>query len=207
MISENIPEVLVLLRSISLALAAICTGLGAAPLAAQIIAQNAAEATVRQAVPSGYHVTRRIPVPGDGGWDYLTFDTARSRIFISRSTRVQVVDANSGQLISEIQNTPGVHGIALAYDLNKGFTSNGRDTSVTIFDFVSLAPIKKVHVTGAGPDAILYDSATRRVFTFNGQGHSTTAIDAIADTVVGTLPLGGKPETAVSDGAGHIFVN
>ena len=200
-----------LLRSISLTAAAFGSALGCAlgvaPLVAQTTAQTTAEASAQQGTASGYQVTRRVPVPGDSGWDYVTFDTARSRIFISRSTRVQVVDANSGQLISEIQNTPGVHGVALAYDLNKGFTSNGRDTSVTVFDFVSLAPIKTIHVTGAGPDAILYDSATRRVFTFNGQGHSTTAIDAVADTVVGTLPLGGKPETAVSDGAGHIFVN
>ena len=194
-------------RSISIAAAVIGSAVIIAPLAAQTTARSTTEAAAHQAAASGYHVTRRIPVAGEGGWDYVTFDTARSRIFISRSTRVQVVDANSGQLIGEIQNTPGVHGIALAYDLNKGFTSNGRDTSVTVFDFVSLAPVKTVHVTGAGPDAILYDSATRRLFTFNGMGQNATAIDATTDTVVGTVPLGGKPETAVSDGAGHIFVN
>ena len=160
-----------------------------------------------QATPSRYHVTRRIPVAGDGGWDYVTFDTARSRLFIARSTRVQVVDANSGQLVGEIPNTGGVHGVALAYSLNKGYTSNGRDTTVTVFDFVSLAPQKTIRVTGANPDGILYDSVTQRVFTFNGAGQNATAINALADTVVGTLALGGKPEAAVSDGAGHIFVN
>jgi DNA-binding beta-propeller fold protein YncE len=194
-IPDILQEVLVFARSIAPAIVAFGSMLAVAPLAAQTTDN------------SGYHVTRRIPVSGEGGWDYVTFDTARSRLFISRSTRVQVVDANSGQLVGEIQNTPGVHGIALAYDLNKGFTSNGRDTSVTVFDFVSLAPTRTIHVTGAGPDGILYDSATKRVFTFNGRGQSTTAIDAVGDTVVGTLALGGKPEAAVSDGAGHIFVN
>lgn len=160
-----------------------------------------------QSTPSGYHVIRRISVTGEGGWDYVTFDTARSRLFISRSTRVQVVDANSGQLVGEIPNTAAVHGIALAYALSKGYTSNGRDTTVTVFDFVTLAPTKTIHVTGAGPDGIMYDSASQRVFTFNGRGESTTAIDAVGDTVVGTLALGGKPEAAVSDGNGHIFVN
>lgn len=181
-------------RSISLAALAFGSALIAPPLSAQT-------------TPSGYRVTRRIPVTGDGGWDYVTFDTARSRVFISRSTRVQVVDANSGQLVGEIPNTGGVHGIALAYALGKGYTSNGRDTTVTVFDFVTLAPVKTIRVTGAGPDGIMYDSVTQRVFTFNGRGESTTAIDAVGDTVVGTLALGGKPEAAVSDGAGHIFVN
>ena len=187
-------EAPVLARSISITVAAIGSFLAVQPIPAQT-------------TPSQYHVTRRIPVAGDGGWDYVTFDTARSRIFIARSTRVQVVDANSGQLVGEMQNTPGVHGVALAYDLNKGFTSNGRDTTVTVFDFVTLAPTKTIHVTGAGPDGILYDSATKRVFTFNGRGENTTAIDAVGDTVAGTLALGGKPEAAVTDGAGHIFVN
>lgn len=181
-------------RSFSLAVVALGPAIFSAPLAAQ-------------AAPSGYHVTRRIPVAGEGGWDYVTFDTARSRVFISRSTRVQVIDANSGQLVGEIPNTGGVHGIALAYALNKGYTSNGRDTTVTVFDFVTLAPRKTIHVTGTGPDGILYDSATQRVFTLNGRGESSTAIDAVGDTVVGTLALGGNPEAAVSDGAGHIFVN
>lgn len=181
-------------RFLSLAALGLASALVGAPLAAQTS-------------PSGYHVTRRIPVAGDGGWDYVTFDTARSRLFISRSTRVQVVDANSGQLIGEIPNTGGVHGIALAYSLNKGYTSNGRDTTVTVFDFVSLEPRKVIHVTGANPDGILYDSVTQRVFTFNGRGQNITAIDAVGDTVVGTLALGGKPEAAVSDDAGHIFVN
>jgi len=187
-------EALVFARFLSLATLAFGSALVAAPLCAQT-------------ATSDFHVTRRIAVAGEGGWDYVTFDTARSRLFISRSTRVQVVDANSGQLIAEIPNTGGVHGIALAYGLGKGYTSNGRDTTVTVFDFVTVAPKKVIHVTGANPDGILYDSVTNRVFTFNGRGQNTTAIDAVGDSVVGTLALGGKPEAAVSDGAGHIFVN
>lgn len=187
-------EAPVFARSMSIALAAIGPFVAIQSLPAQT-------------APSGYHVTRRIPVTGDGGWDYVTFDTARSRLFIARFTRVQVVDANSGQLVGEMQNTPGVHGVALAYGLNKGFTSNGRDTTVTVFDFVTLAPTKVIRVTGADPDGILYDSATKRIFTFNGRGENTTAIDAVGDTVAGTLALGGKPEAAVADGTGHIFVN
>lgn len=194
MIPYRFQEAPVFARSISLAAVAFGSALMAAPL-------------VAQTTPSGYHVTRRIPVEGEGGWDYVTFDTARSRVFISRNTRVQVVDANSGQLVGEIPNTGGVHGIALAYALGKGYTSNGRDTTVTVFDFVTMAPTKTIHVTGAGPDGIMYDSVTQRVFTFNGHGESTTAIDAVGDSVVGTLALGGKPEAAVSDGKGHIFVN
>jgi len=189
-------------RSISLAALAFGSTLLSVPLSAPL-----STPLLAQASPSGYHVTRHIPVVGEGGWDYVTFDTVRSRIFIARSTRVQVVDANSGQLVGEIPNTAGVHGVALAYELGKGYTSNGRDTTVTVFDFVTLAPRKTIHVTGAGPDAIVYDSVTRRVFTFNGRGQNTTAIDAVGDTVVGTLALGGKPESGVSDGAGHVFVN
>ena len=174
MVAHTFQEVTVFARTCSLAALAFGSALAVAPL-------------VAQTSPSGFHVTRRIPVAGDGGWDYVTFDTARSRIFISRSTRVQVVDANSGQLIDEIRNTGGVHGIALAYSLGKGYTSNGRDTTVTVFDLVTLAPKKTVRVTGAGPDGILYDSASNRIFTFNGRGQNTTAIDAVGDTVVGTL--------------------
>jgi DNA-binding beta-propeller fold protein YncE len=161
-----------------------------------------------QSAPAGgYHVLRRIPVGGEGGWDYLTFDTAGKRLFLSRGTHVMVLDVATDKVVGDIPNTGGVHGIALAYDLHKGYTSNGRDTTVTVFDPTTLAVQKVVHVTGANPDAILYDPATKRVFTFNGRGQSTTAIDATTDAVAGTLALGGKPETAVADGTGRVFVN
>ena len=183
----------------SLLVAVGCTLSLALPLGAQ---------TARSAPPAGgYHVIHQIAVGGEGGWDYLTFDTAGKRLFLSRGTHVMVVDPATDKVVGDIPNTGGVHGIALAYDLHKGYTSNGRDTTVTVFDPQTLAVKKVVHVTGANPDAILYDPATKRVFTFNGRGQSTTAIDAVGDTVVGTLALGGKPETAVADGAGNVFVN
>lgn len=164
-------------------------------------------AGAQTAAAGGYHLLRRIPVAGEGGWDLVVFDTAGKRLFITRGTHVQVLDVTTDRLVGDIPNTAGVHGVALAYDLRKGYTSNGRDTTVTVFDPATLAVQKVVRVTGANPDVILYDPATKRVFTFNGRGQSTTAIDATVDTVVGTLALGGKPEMAVADGTGHVFVN
>jgi DNA-binding beta-propeller fold protein YncE len=155
----------------------------------------------------GYHVVKRVAVGGEGGWDYLTIDNAARRLYVTRSTRVMVFDADTGAAVGEIPNTAGVHGVALAPDLNRGFTSNGRSSTVSIFDMKSLKTLSEVKTTGENPDAILYDPASRRVFTFNGRGANATAIDAAAGTVVGTIPLGGKPEFAVSDGKGRIFVN
>lgn len=188
------------MRARSPLLVAACCALS--PLALPLGAQATSPAPA-----GGYHVIRRIAVGGEGGWDYLTFDTAGKRLFLSRGTHVMVVDPATDKVVGDIPNTGGVHGIALAYDLHKGYTSNGRDTTVTVFDPHTLAVKRVVRVTGANPDAILYDPATKRVFTFNGRGQSTTAIDAVGDTVVGTLALGGKPETAVADGAGNVFVN
>jgi DNA-binding beta-propeller fold protein YncE len=156
---------------------------------------------------SGYHVVRRISIGGEGGWDYLTYDTSHHRLFLSHAMEVDVVDPEAETVVGHIPDTPGVHGIALAPDLGRGFVSNGRDTSVTVFDLASLATITRVQVTGRNPDAIMYEPVTRRVFTFNGGGHNATAIDAVADTVVGTLDLGGKPEFAVPDGEGGAYVN
>ena len=156
---------------------------------------------------TGYHVVRRYPLGGDGGWDYLTFDTTSRRLFVARSTRVMVIDADAGTVVGEIANTPGVHGVALAPELRRGFASAGRDQSVSVFETGSLKPLARVQTTGGNPDAILYEPATRRVFTFNGAGRNATAIDAASPGVVGTVPLDGKPEFAVAPGDGRIFVN
>ena len=156
---------------------------------------------------SGYHVVRRYPLGGEGGWDYLLLDPASRRLFISRGTRVVVIDADSGLVRGEIPNTPGVHGVALAPDLGRGATSNGRDQSVTIFNLRSLDTMARVRTTGGNPDAIVYEPATRRVFTFNGAGQNATAIDLMAGAVTGTVALGGKPEFAVAPGDGRIYVN
>jgi DNA-binding beta-propeller fold protein YncE len=152
-------------------------------------------------------VAQTYKLGGDGGWDYLTVDPESHRLFISRSTHVVVVDADSGKPIGDIPDTLGVHGIALADDLGRGFTSNGREGSVSIFDLKTLKPISKVQAVGENPDAILFDPATRRVFTFNGRSHNSTAIDAASGNIVGKIELGGKPEFGVSTGDGELFVN
>jgi DNA-binding beta-propeller fold protein YncE len=154
----------------------------------------------------GYHVTTTYKVGGEGGWDYLNADAGARRLYISRGTHVLVLDLDWGKNIGDIPDTPGVHGIALAPELGKGFTSNGREGTVSIFDLGTLAPSSKVKV-GENPDAILYDPATKRVFTFNGRSQDSSAIDAVSGKVLGTIKLDGKPEFAASDAAGEIFVN
>ncbi len=153
-----------------------------------------------------YHVLKTFEVGGDGGWDYLTIDNENRHLFISRSTHTMVLDADTGKVAGDIADTAGVHGIAIASDLGRGFTSNGKAGTSTIFDLKTLKPLGTVKV-GDNPDAILYDAKTKRVFTFNGRSNDASAIDAAAGTVAGTIPLGGKPETGVSDGNGKLFVN
>ena len=155
----------------------------------------------------GSRILKTYKVGGEGGWDYLTIDPDSRHLFLSRGTHVVVLDADSGAMAGDIPDTPGVHGIALAPEFNRGFTSNGREGSVTIFDLKTLKPIAKVKDVGENPDAILYDPATKRVFTFNGRSHNATAIDAANGTVAGKIPFDGKPEFAVTTGSGEIFVN
>src|SRR5579864_6893446 len=131
-----------------------------------------------------YQLKQKFVLGGDGGWDYLAYDAAANRLFISRATRVTVVDANKGTVLAEIPNTPGVHGIALAQDLGKGFISNGKENSVTVFDLNSLKETARVQVTGENPDAILYEPVSKRVFTFNGHSKNATVIDAATDKVL-----------------------
>jgi YVTN family beta-propeller protein len=156
--------------------------------------------------PSGYHLLKKIAVGGEGGWDYITFDSATRRLFISRATKVIVLDVDSEKVVGEIPNTDGVHGIALAPDLGRGFTSNGRAGTVTIFDIKTLAAIGTVPA-GKNPDAIVYDPASKRVFAMNGRSSDSTAIDGATGKVLATIPLAGKPEFAVSDEAGRVYVN
>jgi DNA-binding beta-propeller fold protein YncE len=163
-------------------------------------------ATLAVGADPGYHVIKTYKLGGDGGWDYLNLDSSSRRLYISRATHVMVIDADSGKAVGDIPDTPGVHGIALAPELGRGFISNGREGTVTIFDIETLKPIAKVKA-GENPDAILYDPATRRVFAFNGRSQDATALDATSGTVLGTIKLEGKPEFAVSDGKGEIFVN
>ena len=155
---------------------------------------------------SGYHVIKTIPVGGDGGWDYVYVDSDARRVYVSHGTHVVVLDADTYAVVGDIPDTQGVHGIAIASDLGRGFTSNGRTNDVTIFDLKTLKSLGTVK-TDANPDAILYDSVSKRVFTFNGRGKNATAINAADGTVAGSIDLHGKPEFAAADGKGTIYVN
>ena len=158
------------------------------------------------AASSGYHLLNTYKLGGEGGWDYLSYDSDSNRLFISRGTHVMVMDGKTGKVVGDIPDTPGVHGIALVQSLNRGFISNGRGNSVTVFNLTTLATVEKIDV-GQNPDAIIFDMASDRVFTMNGRSSDATAIDAVTDKVLGTIPLGGKPEFAASDEAGHVYIN
>jgi YVTN family beta-propeller protein len=167
---------------------------------------NAAPAQA-PANPSGYHLIDSLKLGGEGGWDIYGLDTAAKRLYISRGTRVQVVDCTKRALIGEIPNTNGVHGIAVVPFAQKGFTSNGKDSSVTVFDLKTLRQLAVIKLQASKPDAIIYEPTSKRVFVFNGGSNNAVAIDAVGDTVVGTVPLEGKPEFAIDDGKGNVFVN
>jgi DNA-binding beta-propeller fold protein YncE len=153
-----------------------------------------------------YHLARTAVLGGDGGWDYLTYDPVGKRLFITRGTRVMVVDPATGKTVGEIANTPGVHGVALAQDQGKGFTSNGRDNSVSVFDLTTLQITATVPIDAKNPDAIIYDAVSKRVFTGNGSSQNVTAIDAVTNAVVGNVALPGRPEFAAA-GNGMVYFN
>jgi DNA-binding beta-propeller fold protein YncE len=156
---------------------------------------------------SGYHVVKTIPIGGEGQWDYTIVDSASRRVYISHATHVVVLDADSHAIVGDIPNTDGVHGIALAPDLGRGFTSNGRANTVTIFDLKTFKTIDMVAIGGQNPDAIFYDTASKRVLVFNGKTNNVTAISGSDGKVVATLALAGKPEFAAGAGDGRVFVN
>jgi DNA-binding beta-propeller fold protein YncE len=153
-----------------------------------------------------YDKVHAIPIGGEGGWDFLEVDAANRRLYVTRGNRVIVVDLDTEKVVGEIPDTPGVHGVAFVPDLGRGFTSNGGDSSATVFDLKTLKTIGKVKANGR-PDIIYFEPVTRRVFTFNHGTNDTTAIDPVEMKVVGTLALGGVPELARSDEKGRIFVN
>lgn len=161
---------------------------------------------VTSALAANYQITKKIPIPGQGSWDYLSVDVEARRLYVSHSTQVEVLDLDSGAIVGSIPKTPGVHGIAIAPELGRGFVSNGQASTVTIFDLKTLKPIADVP-TGQKPDAIIYDPASSRVFAFNGGSNSATAIDAATGKVAGTIDLGGGPEFAAADGRGFVFDN
>jgi DNA-binding beta-propeller fold protein YncE len=153
-----------------------------------------------------YEKVRSIVIGGEGGWDFLEVDAANRRLYVARATRVVVVDLDKENVVGEIADTPGVHGVAFVPDLNRGFTSNGGDSTATVFDTKTLQTLGRVKANGR-PDIIYFEPKSRRVFTFNHGTNDTTAIDPDTMKAVGTLALGGVPELAVSDDQGHVFVN
>lgn len=165
---------------------------------------RAAAATTEQA---DYRVLARLALGGSGGWDYLSFDAPRHHLFVSRADRVLVVDVLQGRQVGTIADTQGVHGIALAQDLKRGFTSDGKTSSVTVFDLETLKTVAVIRGTGEKPDAIVYDTSSHHVLTFNGKSNNVSVIDPSTNAVIATITLPGKPEFAVADGRGHIFVN
>jgi YVTN family beta-propeller protein len=177
-------------------------GLGLAVLSG--VAAGPARAA-EPAVPS-YHLLQKIALGGEGGWDYLTVDSGAHRLYVTRSTHVTVIDTEKNVVVGDIPNTPGVHGVAVAPKLGRGFTSNGRENTVTVFDLKTLKELQRVAV-GKNPDAILFDPGTTRVFTYNGTSNDITALDAMSGKVLGTIPVGGKPEFCATDEKGTIFAN
>jgi YVTN family beta-propeller protein len=154
-----------------------------------------------------YKLIRRIPVGAEGGWDYIKVDANAQRLYVARGDHMMIVDEVSGKVLGDIPNTKGIHGTAIADTLGKGYTSNGQAATVTVFDLKTLKPITDIKTTGDNPDSIIYDPATKRVFTMNGRSSNSTVIDATTDKVVGTVDLGGKPEEPALDGRGNMFVN
>jgi DNA-binding beta-propeller fold protein YncE len=163
-------------------------------------------ATPQSTGSSVYHLVKKVKLGGTGGWDYLEVDPPTHRLFITRATHVIAVDPDQGKVLGDIPDTQGAHGIAFANDFNKGFTTNGRTSDSTIFDLATLKPLGNVK-TDKDSDAIIYDPFSKRVFTFNGDANTASAIDAASGKLVSTFPLGGGPEFGATDGKGKIFVN
>jgi len=159
-----------------------------------------------RAAPS-YHLLKGIPVGGEGGWDYLSVDPTGHRLYVSHATKVVVIDTATDQVVGEIADTPGVHGLAVAPALGRGFTSNGRENKASIVDLKTLQTLGKVD-TGQNPDAILFEPGQGEVYTFDGRGQTATVFQAATGKAVATIPMGGKPEFADSDSAaGRVYVN
>ncbi|HLW25060.1 MAG TPA: YncE family protein [Steroidobacteraceae bacterium] len=155
---------------------------------------------------AGYTVAEHWALGGEGGWDYPSVDSHAHRLYLSRATHVLIVDTATGKGVADIADTPGVHGIAVAADVGRGFISEGKANAVKVFELASGKVLADIAV-GGKPDAIVYDAKTHRVVAFNGHDDSASVIDARSNRVLRTLPLGGAPEAAGDDGAGHVFVN
>ena len=176
---------------------------------AALLAAFVAVAAPAAAAPAAaaYAIVERWQLGGTGGWDYLTIDALRHRLFVTRGDHVEVVDLGSGKVVGQVPKTAGVHGVVLAPELKRGYTSNGRANTVTEFDYDTLAVLREVPVPGVNPDALLYEATSGRLFVFNGKSNDATVFDARTLAVVAQLPLPDKPEFAVADATGHVYVN
>ena len=171
-----------------------------------LAAASATQAVSAEQAHSGYHLKKTIHVPGTEGWDYISIDSSARRLYIGRGQYLQVVDIDTGRLIAQLTDMPGVHGVALVPELRRGFTVNGEDNSSTMLDLDKLKALARIS-TGKVPDSYAYDQTTQRVFIMNSAGNNATAIDATTGSAAGTIPFAGQPEFAVSDGKGEVFVN
>lgn len=179
--------------------------MGASSIACCVALASAAPG-VASAQAASYHVIATYRLGGDGGWDYIALDTAGNRLFIARSDRVMVVDPDKGAVVGEIPGLRRAHGVAFSYATGHGFATSGADSTVTMFDLATLKVLGHT-VVDADDDAVLYDPASTHIFTMNGDANTASVIDAATGKRIGTIPLGGKPEFGVSDGAGVIFIN
>ncbi len=165
-----------------------------------------ADAATGAAGPSGYHLLKTVSIPGNGFWDYMTFEPGTDRLFITHGDHVVVVNVATGKIVGNIGGMKGIHGVVLAPELNRGFVTDGAAAKLWIFD------LKTLQVIGSAPtdpdaDGDVYDPYSKRVFTFNGDSHTSTVVDAKTGKVVGTIALGGDPEFPVADGRGHVYDN
>ncbi|MDB5272805.1 MAG: YncE family protein [Chitinophagaceae bacterium] len=163
--------------------------------------------SLSHAQSSGYKVSQKVAIAGDGKWDFLTFDHESRRLYISHGSKMQVLNVDTKEIVGEVENTPGIHGIAIVPELNKGYTSNGKDTTVTVFDLTSFKTIQRIKLKGQSPDHIIYDTFSKKIFVFNNKSKDVSIIDPAKDVVIHTIDLKGKPELAVSDENGRVYVN
>lgn len=159
------------------------------------------------AAAPNYTVVQRHAIGQSGGWDYLTYSADGHRLYVSRSDRVLVLDADNGKIVATIHGTDGVHGIALVPKLGRGYTSNGRADTLTEFDLATSKVLRTIPVDGKNPDALIYDSASKHLFAFDGRSNEASVVDPAAAKLIAKIPLSGKPEFAASDGAGNVYVN
>ncbi len=164
-------------------------------------------AAVQAQKPGGYHLLKKHVLGGEGGWDYMALDGRTRLLYVTHSNAVEILNIDTGVKGEPITDLKGVHGVAFAPERNRGYLSNGRGNTVSVFDLKTHKVLEEVPSSGENPDAIMYDAFSGRVFTFNGRTGNATVIDAATNKVVGTVDIGGKPEFAVTDGKGTIFVN